>query len=155
LSPFFKVPLPSQFLHFCFFGPAGFCISSSPSRLAGSVRHDRFAPTPATFANPPTDPSGDVRHQAARSGSSIRALAGSGFPVERTYHVVVPDNHDSVGREPSVSIEERPPFFRSLFIQGRFSTSMLGPARSIRMRMDRKQTPASMQPMPVQDVEIL
>jgi hypothetical protein len=29
LSPFFKVPLPSQFLHFCFFGPAGFCIASS------------------------------------------------------------------------------------------------------------------------------
>jgi hypothetical protein len=29
LSPFFRVPLPSQFLHFCFFGPAGFGISSS------------------------------------------------------------------------------------------------------------------------------
>jgi hypothetical protein len=31
LLPFFKVPLPSQFLHFCFFGPAGFCIASSES----------------------------------------------------------------------------------------------------------------------------
>jgi hypothetical protein len=42
--------------------------------------------------------------------------------------------------------------FRSLFIQGWFSTSMLGQARGIRMRVDRKQTPASMQPMPDQDV---
>jgi hypothetical protein len=45
--------------------------------------------------------------------------------------------------------------FRSLFIQGWFSTSMLGQARGIRMRVDRKQTPASMQPMPAQDVEVL
>jgi hypothetical protein len=31
LSPFLSVPLPSQFLHFCFFLPSLFCIGSSGS----------------------------------------------------------------------------------------------------------------------------
>jgi hypothetical protein len=64
LFPFFKVPLPSQFLHICFFGAAVFGISSSEingtfdqersSRLdAGNLFHagPRLAPSlPDVFA---------------------------------------------------------------------------------------------------------
>jgi hypothetical protein len=99
LVAFFQGPLAFAVLALLLlFWPGGLLHLVLPSRLAGSVKDGRFAPTPATFANALPDPSGDVSHQAARSSSSMRALAG--FRGERTYHIAALDNHDSVGREP-------------------------------------------------------
>jgi hypothetical protein len=44
LSPFFRVPLPSQFLHFCFFGPAGFGILVLPESTAAARSGARGRP---------------------------------------------------------------------------------------------------------------
>jgi hypothetical protein len=116
LVAFFQGPLAFAILALLLlFWPGGLLHLVLPSRLAGSVKDGRFAPTPATFANALPDPSGDVSHHTARSSSSIRALASPGFRGERTYHIAALHNHDSVGREPGVSIEERSP------LSGRFS----------------------------------
>jgi hypothetical protein len=57
LSPFLSVPLPSQFLHFCFFLPPLFCIGSSDrtgepgARAARSEKHEA-APSDSVYLSP-------------------------------------------------------------------------------------------------------
>jgi hypothetical protein len=116
LVAFFQGPLAFAVLALLLlFWPGRLLHLALPSRVAGSVKDGRFAPTAATFANTLPEPSGDIRQQAARSGSSIRACRSRLPGLKRAYHIVVLDNHDSVDREPGVSIEERSPF------SGRFS----------------------------------
>jgi hypothetical protein len=50
LSPFFKVPLPSQFLHFSFFAPAALGIASSDLQ---QVRSRYLASLQAAIRNAP------------------------------------------------------------------------------------------------------
>ena len=57
LSPFLTVPLPSQFLHFCFFLPSLFCIGSSRSngrawREGRAKREHEAAASDAVYLSP-------------------------------------------------------------------------------------------------------
>jgi hypothetical protein len=57
LSPFLSVPLPSQFLHFCFFLPSLFCIGSSRSngrawREGRAKREHEAAASDAVYLSP-------------------------------------------------------------------------------------------------------